>query len=223
VPGQLFVPKIADSRRIALAILATDTRSAAVSTYLDTLARLFSPRTQGDLVLTHPDGTTRTAKAEAIAWTPGDLTMIHAIYAGVVDFHLADPYFYGAEVDNTQAFTATPTAMTVTNSGTAEGPGPQGQLILDYVGTGTIVNPRFTNSTTGAWVEVDVTVAAGKHLIVDCVAITALNDGVNVIGNVTHSGQLQLMSLVPGANTIAVTAVPTPSGSLTVKHKDIYL
>ena len=223
VPGQLFVPKVPDSRRIGLEILVNEGEEAAVSDYLDTLATLFGQRGQSPLAHFHPDGTMRTALAECCDWAPQDGSQIGSLYVGVADFLLADPFFYGPSVADTAPISATPTTLTVTNRGTSQGPGPQGQLVLDYLGTGTIINPRFTNTTTGAWVEVDVTVAAGKHLIVDCVAITALNDGVNVIGNVTHSGQLQLMSLAPGANVISVTAVPTPSGTLTVKHKDVYL
>ena len=53
-----------------------------------------------------------------------------------------------------------------------------------------------------------------QHLIVDCRTFTALNNGVQAIGSIRHSGDFRWMILEPGSNTISVTAT-SPGGTLT--------
>lgn len=203
--GQLWVPKLADSRRVGLELLLTDVlRQGQIPAYLDELAGLFADRSQGALTHWHPDGTVRTAQAEVVDWLPADSNAhVGALYVGIADFLLADPWFYGLAQTATAAVPASPTAFTVTNPGTAYPCGPQGTLTIDY--TGPIANPVLTNGANGVSVTVNVTVAAGKHLVVDCVAYTAANDTANAIASVLHSGAPQFMVLQPGDNSLTVT------------------
>jgi len=205
VTGQLWVRKLADSRRIGLELLLTDVyRPALIPALLDELGSLFADRAQGALVQYHPDGTIRTAQAEVVDWLPADSAAnIGALYLGIADFLLADPWFYTPAVVVTGLVPSSPTVVTVANPGTAYPVGPQGTLTLDLLGP--IASPVITNTANGVSVTINVTVAAGKHLIVDCVAFTAANDSVNAIANIQHSGALPFMVLQPGDNPLSVT------------------
>lgn len=221
--GQLYVPKVADSRRIALELLLTDVlRAGEIQTLLDELAGLFVPRSQGPLVHYHPDGTIRTGQAEVADWSPADSKAnIGALYLGVADFLLSDPWFYTPSVVVTGSIPTSGSTLTVVNPGNAYPVGPQGVLTLDLLGP--ISNPVIANGANGVSVTVNVTVAATKHLIIDCVAYTALNDGVNAIGSVQHSGATDFMVLQPGANVLTVTGTAiTGATTLTVTFSPPY-
>lgn len=221
--GQLFVKKIADSRRIGLELLLTGVYNPdAIRTYLDSLANLFADRSQGTLTHFHPDGTIRSAQAEVADWLPADSKAhIGALYLGVADFLLADPWFYTPSVVATGSIPTSGSTLTVTNPGTAYPCGPQGTLTLDLLGP--ITNPVIANGANGVSVTVNVVVAAGTHLVIDCVAFTALNNGVNAIGSVQHSGALPFMVLQPGANILTVTGTGTTGATaLTVTFTPPY-
>jgi hypothetical protein len=207
--GQLWVRKIADSRRVGLELLLTDEGWAGmIPSLLDELGGLFADRSQGALVHYHPDGSIRTAQAEVVDWQPADSSArVGALYVGVADFLLSDPWFYAPAVAVTAAIPSSPTTLALTNPGTAYPCGPQGQLLIDY--TGPIANPVLTNNSNGVSVTCNVTVAAGTHLLIDAVAYTALNNGVNAIASVLHSGAPAFMVLQPGANSLTVTGTGT--------------
>jgi hypothetical protein len=222
--GQLWVRKVSDSRRIALELLLTDVyRGGEIQTLLDELATLFADRAQGALVHYHPDGTVRTAQAEVVDWMPADSKAnIGALYLGVADFHLSDPWFYTPAVAVTASIPSSPTSFSFTNPGNAYPCGPQGTLTLDLLGP--ISNPVITNTTNGVSVTINVVVAATKHLIIDVAAYTALNDGVNAIGSVQHSGATDFMVLQPGLNTLSVTGTGmTGATAITVTYTPPYV
>lgn len=229
VPGQLFVSKLADKRRTGLEIVLQDTLGRGLmGGLLDELAGIFANRAQGPLQHFYPDGTIRTAQAEVAAWQPVDISTgtgqggVGTLYAGVADFELADPYFYGPAVAVSGLIPASPTTLNVTDPGTVRGPAQQGTLTLDLLGP--ISNPQIVNAANGLSVQCLVTVAAGTHLIIDCVAFTALNDGVNAIANIRHSGALEFMVLEPGPNALAVTGTGVSGAtSLTVTFTPAYL
>lgn len=221
--GQLWVRKIADSRRIGLELLLTGVyRPDSISAYLDSLAVLFADRSQGQLVHYHPDGSIRTALAEVADWSPADSkSNIGALYVGIADFLLTDPWFYTPAVVVTGSIPTSGSTLAVANPGTAYPCGPQGTLTLDLLGP--VVDPVITNAANGVSVTVNVTVASGKHLIIDCAKWTALNDGVNAIGSVQHSGALPFMVLQPGSNVLTVTGTGiTGATALTVTFTPPY-
>jgi hypothetical protein len=214
IAGRRFARKAPDQRRIALALyvqsMAADgTRAEAtnerqVRANLDALYAVLGLRTQGALVRVMPDGSERTAQAEVVAvGSIEDSFGKHAIGL-TADFLLADPYMYGAPASTTQAAPASPADFTVVNAGSAA----THRAVLTL--TGPLANPRLANLTIdpgGAfWCECLVTVAAGTDLVVDCGAWTALNDGVNAIGSVRHSGAFEFFRLDPGANSLRLTA-----------------
>jgi len=202
--GQLYVPKIADSRRIGLELLLTDEGAGLIPGLLDEFGLLFADRSQGALVHNHPDGSVRTALAEVVSWLPADSKAnIGALYVGIADFQLADPWFYTPAVAVTAAIPSSPTTFALTNPGTVYPCGPQGTLLIDFLGP--IANPVLTNNSNGVSVICNMTVAAGKHLVIDVVAYTALNDSANAIASILHSGAPAFMVLQPGANSLTVT------------------
>jgi len=98
--GRLFVPKIHDEKHITLELLVRDTPSGMAAYVFDQLDKLFANRSQGALANILDSGT-RTGQAECVAWDKQDLTVSGAVYSGVVDFLLADPYLYGSTVTGT--------------------------------------------------------------------------------------------------------------------------
>jgi hypothetical protein len=86
------------------------------------------------------------------------------------------------------------------------------KLTLDFLGP--IANPTITNTTTGTSVTINTTVAGTKHLIVDTSAMTALNDGANVIGSLSHSGATPFLTLAPGVNVLQVSGAACTGATL---------
>ena len=114
--------------------------------------------------------------------------------------------------------TGSPVTLNITNPGTVTAE----KLTIDFLGP--IASPTITNTTNGTSVTINTTVAGTKHLLVDTGAYTALNDGTNVIGSVTHSGAVPFLTLKPGANTLQVSgAACTGSTLVTVSFAPAYL
>lgn len=201
--GGLYVRKIADSRRVGLEVMILDDPGSRAPAILDELAGLFADRALGALVHYAPDGTIRTAQAEVVTWAPADISTVGAIWAGVADFLLADPWFYTPAQAVAAAIPSSPTTFALANPGTVYPCGPQGTLLVDFLGP--IANPVLTNNSNGVSVICNVTVAAGKHLVIDVVAYTAANDSANAIASILHSGAPAFMVLQPGANSLTVT------------------
>lgn len=221
--GQFYVNKVLDQRVVDLGFVIPDRQPQVagwpgIAKILDQLATLFSPRAQGPLVLYSPvDGNPRTAQAEVTTWSPADHDTSGLVFLGTAEFTLADPCFYGAQVQQTEAISASPTDFTFTNPGTVSG----SQLQLAFAGP--IANPTLTNNTNGISVTCNVSVASGDTLTIDCAAWTAsLASGSNAIGSIVHSGAFAFMEFAPGPNSISVTA-STPGGTLTVTFQPPYL
>ncbi len=226
LPGRRPMGKVADSKRIALALFVNSLNESGTVTEstnrkqarknLETLYALFGKRSQQALVRYLPDATNRTAQAEVVAVTDFVDETSGEAFGLVVDFELADPYMYGANVVVTGSTPTASTDLTLVHPGTVRG----GKLLLDY--TGPVSNPRITNVGNGQYVEALVTVASAKHLLVDCSAFTALNDGANAIGSIRHSGAVRFLEIDPGSQILRVTST-TPGGSLTVTFSPGYL
>lgn len=228
--GRRHAGKRFDEKRLTLALFVnslntagtvtepTNTRQARAN--LDALYAVFGDHTPGALVRVMPDASERTAIAEVVS--VGD---IDNDYGGealgiVVDFLLADPHFYGAAITETQAISGSPTNFSITHPGTVATHRP----VLTF--TGPISNPRLANLTLDSgglfYVEALVTVGSGKLLVIDCDHWTALNDGVNAIGSVRHSGAFEFFRLVPGVNSLRVAST-SPGGSLSLVYAPPYL
>jgi hypothetical protein len=120
----------------------------------------------------------------------------------VVDFRLADPYFYGTAVNvalDTAVGVVTPTILgdadvrKLSFSGTTKATG-MSNMTLDDLQSGHTFNLNKSN-------------AASESLVIDYVGQTARLNSVNLSGLVTHSGSNDWFRLRPGANQL------TPSSS----------
>jgi phage-related protein len=128
-----------------------------------------------------------------------------------VDFLLADPFFYGAQV--TKACSGAST--TVTGLGEA----PVGLGYPSAVSSFTVqlsAAATVTNITAG----VSFTVSGGTYPVtVDVLNGTVTdNGGANLIGNLSHAGSRSWMVVLPGSNTISVSA-----GTATFTYNDAYI
>lgn len=229
VRGRRYRAKVEDSRRISLAlfvapadasdVLVEPTEREQARANLDALVRIFAVRRLVTLGRKMPDGSTRTALAEVVSADPTKRYGGSA-FGLVVDFQLADPFFYGDEISSTTATPASPTDFSIDNVGTVVAD----RLVLDFLGP--ISNPRLANLTLDpaglSYVEALVTVAAGEHLLIDTGRWTALNDGDEAIGSIRHSGAFVFFRLAPGPNSLRVTA-SSPGGSLTVTFDPPYI
>lgn len=211
-PGERFAAKVDEGKHFALGLfvhslnaagawdvgITSDEQQAQVN--LDALRTLFGKRTATQALVHHlPDGSSRTAQAEALSLKVSDPAGRQAFLA-VVDFYLPDPYFYGADVvDTARAVPTSPTDFTFTHPGSARG----WKVALDILGP--VASPRVTNLTNGCYLEVLVTVAGTTHLLVDAELMTATNDGVFAGGSVRHSGDALWLPIEPGANSLRVT------------------
>ena len=154
---------------------------------------------------------TSTAMAELAGSM--DLTMNGRFGAAfTVDLLLADPYFYGA----------LQTAAMASPGGTvtALGEGNAGEGFPSAVNSFTVTlsaAATVTNTTAG----VAFTVASGPSfpVVVDILNYTVTdNGGVNQISKFSHAGSRLWMALLPGANTITVSA-----GTATFRFNDAYI
>jgi hypothetical protein len=79
---------------------------------------------------------------------------------------------------------------------------------------GPMANPTITNLTNSTSVTIATTVASTKHLIVNAAASTAVNDGTNVVGSVSHSGAEAFLTLSPGVNVLQVSGASCTGSTL---------
>lgn len=180
------------------------------------LALIRPSRTPGPLVATFRSGlvlTTQARAVDAISW--GDQALPFRKLTLPAISH--EGHWYGDDVtDAGRAIAASPTAFALEHPGDEE----THAVTLDF--TGPITNPRVTNLTTDTYVECLVGVAAGEHLVIDGAAFTALNNAVNAIGSIRHSGDRRWLVIAPGTNNLQVSA-SVPGGTLTTTFRTPYL
>lgn len=78
-------------------------------------------------------------------------------------------------------------------------------------------NPVIENTTTGARLVYNGTIAAGQTLVVDCVRQTAKLNGLNVIQNISG----EWLTLKPGINRISYIADSTTTKKSTIEWAEI--
>jgi hypothetical protein len=91
-----------------------------------------------------------------------------------------------------------PSTLTVTNPGTV----PVEAMTIDILGP--LYFPYIVNQTNGLTLGFGGFVSSTKHLIVNTGTATATNDGLSVVGLISHSGDTPFMRLDPGPNVLAI-------------------
>lgn len=133
----------------------------------------------------------------------------------VADIHMADPFWYGADI-----VTAIPLAgANIVHPGTA----PVTRMIIRF--TGPLTNPQLINQSTVPVISASYNgvIGVGEWVELDTDDYTARTQaGVSVIGNVTHSGARSWMQFIPGVNGMVLNAA-SGSGSVTITFAPSYL
>jgi hypothetical protein len=233
--GQSWRPKYPDSRTVTLAMWADGNSSAsqafpaadqrlAFNNNIQAIRQLFWTRqgiggsVQGQLqrnwYLTQ--GTNKLVTATAMAEIAGsmDLTMNGRTNAAFsVDLLLSDPYFYGAQ----QVVACTGGSTTVTGLGE----GVAGEGYPSAVSAFTISLSAACTVTNGtAGVNFAFSAAGAVYPVtVDILNFTVTdNAGINQVAGLTHGGGRMWMCVLPGSNTISVSA-----GTATFRWNDCYI
>jgi hypothetical protein len=166
---------------------------------LETLKAAFAQDGIGTLKHQNAQGTTRLATAEVIntvEFDPGGPDH----YAFVVEFAMADPFWYAeAAGTTTQSISMDPQNVTVNNPGTYRAVKPVYRIV------GPATNPKLAVGST--WVQYTGSVANGGTLTIDCGAYTATNGTADVSGDITHDGDLVWLPLAVGVNSVACTGM----------------
>lgn len=233
--GQAWRAKMPDSRTVTLTFWADGQGQHSSSTYpasdqrlafnnnLQQLRAAFfqmsaAGSAQGQLqrnwYLTQ-QGSPKLVQSTAMAELAGsmDLTMHGRTNAGFsVDLLLADPFFYGAQVSRS----CTGAATTVTGLG-------EGPVGLGYpspaAGFTVSLSAAATVTNTTAGVSFTFSGSATFPVLVDVLAGTVTDGGgVNRISQLAHSGARAWMAVLPGANTVSVSA-----GTATFVYNDCYI
>jgi hypothetical protein len=158
-----------------------------------------------------------TAKAEiADAMSPTMTGRTRADFT--MTFLLADPFFYGSTIT---------TVLDVATPAVIANPGHDTAMYDNFTITlaGPLTNPRLTNATANPdiWVQYTGTIAGGASVTLTPGAFTAVTGaGVNVINNVTHAGSRHWMGILPGNNTMTLSA-SAGAGHATVAFKPPYI
>lgn len=208
--GQTWVEKYFDARVVTMSINIIGTDATDKKTNLDTLLGILGYRQHGLLVRTLPDNSTLQAYAEVVK----RLGVVHHgpyLALATVEFRLADPFFRGTSLTTvTTTIDATPKTFTVTNPGSA----PETKALITL--TGPLSHPTITNTTNGAAVQYDDTLAtSGDIVVLDCDKLTAVLGGsTNVIDKVIHTGAPQFMTLAAGNNAMSVTDGTHTTGTI---------
>jgi hypothetical protein len=210
LPGQRSLNALYDSRTFDASLLVfprdvsgttTGTNAQQARTNLDALKAAFALSTATVQAVTRvmPDGTTRTAYGRVITSPTVDLTGKGELFRVTPRILLPDPFFYTAPVTSAaEVFSTSPHTWALNNPGNVKGY----NLQFDILGPAT--NVRITNLGNGSYVDVPGSVAATKHLLIDCLAFTVTNDGAKVIPS--HAGAVPFLILDPGTNSLQATA-----------------
>lgn len=173
-----------------------DGQRAIYDANLDTLMRVFYRRKLLDVQRTLSDGTTRRADCRVVS---GIQPKTVGLSAGMVAFDLQLPYSFWEATEDVEQFvpgTLSNYALVAFKNATA----PLNELEYDIIGPA--LNPRITDPETGAWVQVNGSIASG-------VTVTLKNKDQTVTGAsltaVDHQGDPRWLTLYPSPSGVLMT------------------
>jgi hypothetical protein len=221
--GRYWVPKALDQRIVSLAMYVRNVPAsggtaseANMLANLDVLRGLFAQ--PGQHLLKHQFGSVvREQFAEVVNLVEFQPAGKLNVYNLVVEFLLASPMWL-AQTTTTVGptnLTTNPQNVAVTNPGSYRAEGSVLTL------KGEIVDPVLTCS--GVWVKYTGTVASGNSLVINCASWTALNDGLDVSGDISHEGDLIWLVIPPGVQTVRMDCASMDAAALTVAFKAAYV
>ena len=128
-----------------------------------------------------------------------------AMKAGQFDLIFICPFvfYHSLQMYRTkQSLSSSPIIFTVTSNGTAL----TRPIITITAGGSNITSLIIENLTTGQLMSYAGTIVAGQSLVVDCTALTFLNNGISDIGNISNDTEIDIL---PGANQFRITSSST--------------
>lgn len=212
--GTIYVPKFYGQRKMTFGFSINESSAERLEGTLDSLRQLLAVRTQQILSCTMEDASVRNAYASVD--NPLEVERItNTLAKCAIEFTLTTPFFRGADPipTNTTTIDASPTLMTVTNTGTFEERDPIITL------TGPLSNTVITNTTNGCVLTYTGTIDAGDSVVIQTVngEYTAVHNILgNVVGNLTHSGSSALMVFDPVDNDLSITDGTATTGTVDV-------
>ena len=184
---------------------------------IDYLSGVFTTRTQAALRRTWPDGATiREAQAEVVSELSIPPT-VPLMTKFVVDFYLADPFFYGlAQTNLLTTVDSNPETWTHTNPGTAPA------IKMEIKIYGPMDSPKLENLSNGVWIQYNGSIGSGDTVTIDTAAFTMLKGSTNMISALRHQGSPLWFILERGSNSLKVTCDSAPSGSVRIQYYPAY-
>lgn len=231
--GRSFRPKRPDSRVITLAMWVTgadpDTglpslnkQSVQWNDNWDYLTRIFwTPDREITLTRREWSGAAdprlivASAKAQIAGSMEPQMTgRTRADFA--VDLLLADPFFYGDEIEKTIPVNSTVAVYNPGDSKTSNMP-----LTIEWIGS--LTSPRLLNLTNGSWMQLNTLLPLDTSIDMDvrnykAIRSTDLNSMNTAI---THGGARQWITLEPGANQLQLVAAG--SGAAKIKFNPAFV
>lgn len=229
-PGDVWVPKEADSRTITLDMWVLGTNddgtipTGTVREKWDANFRmlrtlLWTPRRQFTLTKRfYVDGVLKTATAKgeyAGGLSPKMTGRTRGEFS--VDIRLADPYFYSAA--------KSVTLSTGDNNVVVEGDDLTRNILIHV--DGPRKNVKIRNKTLGVEVEYLGDLSTGDDLDIDVRAFTSTTSPsslypFNSIGSIRHAGSPSWLLLAPGTNVVNVSS-ETGIGSVSMSYQEAWL
>lgn len=220
--GRIHVEKYFDERVLTLGLEIVEASAQALEEKMDTVKTLFGSLALETLQQTLENGAVRNTQAEFSGDLNGNRISPVSMRL-VLEFKMPEPFFRSnMQISDTQTINASPKTYTLNNTGTAREMKPKITL------TGPLANPEITNTTNGVSVKYNGTITAGHHVVIDVDAetgeFTAVDDlAANKIGNITHAGNVALLVLEPGNNSMSVTDDTHTTGTVEIEFYPPYL
>jgi len=219
--GRVWVEKYFEQRSLELGIEIHESDAEALEAKIDQLKALMGLPGLGTLAQTLENLSQRTCQAEFT----GDLHITRTSPLAVkmvLGFTIPEPFFRSTLLaSDEQTVNSTPLAYTLNNPGSAQERDPIITL------TGRLNNTVIANSTNGLSLTYSGSIPSPRVVTIstdDNGEYIATNDlGANVIGNISHSGDVCLFALEPGDNDLSVTDGLHTTGKIKVEFYPPYL
>lgn len=217
LPGTQSLEQLPASRLHTIDLFVHGTSDVAARANLDALHTVLAMGVEQRLVRVMPDGSGRQAMAKVWSVQEIDGAIPGSAFRLRVEFYLADPWFYANSViDSDRELDSTSVAFTLTHPGTVRGH----HVLLDLLGP--MSNPRITNLTTGTWVQFDGDIGNNQRLYIDSEHFSALLNGANVVGSISHGGGVPFLWIAPGDNSLLVETTDN-GGTLSTTFSPPYI
>ncbi len=220
--GRVYVEKFFEQRTLQLGLEIHEASREELEAKIDQVKTLLAQTGLGALIQTLEDLSTRSLQAEYV----GDLsptTVSPLAVKMVLEFICPAPFFRGSSLANDErTINSSPLAYTLNNPGSAEERNPIITL------TGPLSNTVITNTTNGLSLTYSGSIPSPRVVTIqtdpDTGEYIATNDlGANVIGNISHAGDVCLFALEPGDNSLSVTDGTHTTGKVKIEFYPPYL